>query len=216
MTEPAAPILVCFALPGEARPFQKLAPKSDAIRVIVTGMGSGNTERTLAAALKESEPALVLTCGLAGGLDPALTHNTVLFETSDAALAARLSSTGLRAARFHCASRIAVTAAEKAAMRRETGADAVEMESECVHGLCRLHGVRCATVRVISDTADENLPLDFNALTTSEMNMDFGKLALALAKSPGRIPSLLRLQRQTAMAAKALAEVLVRIVDGKS
>jgi nucleoside phosphorylase len=215
MTEPTAPVFVCFALPGEARPFLKGAPKLTFIRVIVTGMGRRNTERALAAPLRESKPALVLTCGLAGGLDPALVHNTVLFETADAALAARLSSAGLRAARFHCAPRIAVTAAEKAALRRETGADAVEMESGCVHGLCRQHGVRCATVRVISDTAVENLPLDFNALTTPEMKMDFGKLALALAKSPGRIPSLLRLQRQTATAAKALAEVLVGIVDGE-
>ena len=213
MTERTAPVFICFALPGEARPFRKLATKSDAIRVIVTGMGSRNTERTLAAALTETKPALVLTCGLAGGLDPALALNTVLFETADAALAARLSSTGLRAVRFHCAPRMAVTAAEKAALRRETGADAVEMESGCVHELCRQRGVRCATVRVISDTADENLPMDFNALTTPEMNMDFGKLALALAKSPGRIPSLLRLQRQTAAAAKALAEALVGIVD---
>ncbi len=216
MTEPTAPVFVCFALPGEARPFRKLAPKSAALRVIVTGMGRRNTQRTLAAALMESKPALVWTCGLAGGLDPALALNTVLFETADAALAARLSSAGLRPARFHCASRMAVTAAEKGALRRETGADAVEMESGCVHGLCRQHGVRCATVRVISDTADENLPLDFNALTTPEMNMDFGKLALAVAKAPGRIPALLRLQRQTASAAKTLAEALIGIVDGKN
>ncbi len=214
MTEPTAPVLVCFALPGEARPFRRLAPKSSAIRVIVTGMGRRNTERALAAALRESKPAFVLTCGLAGGLDPALAHNTVLFETADAALAARLSSEGLRAARFHCAPRMAVTAAEKGDLRRETGADAVEMESGCVHGLCRQHGVRCATVRVISDTADENLPLDFNALTTPEMTMDFFKLAMAVARSPGRIPSLLRLQRQTATAAEALAGALAGIVDG--
>ena len=216
MTENSAPVFVCFALPGEARLFHKLAPKSATIRVIVTGMGIRNTEHALTAALGESRPAFVLTCGLAGGLDPALAANTVLFETADAALAARLSSAGLRPAHFHCAPRIAVTAAEKAALRRETGADAVEMESGCVHGLCRQHGVPCATVRVISDTAREDLPLDFNALTTPELNMDFGKLALALVKSPGRIPALLRLQRQVAAAAKVLAEALVGIVDGKN
>jgi len=215
MTETTAPVFVCFALPGEAKPFRKVAPKSPALRVIVTGMGRQNTERTLSAALRDSKPALVLTCGLAGGLDPALTLNTVLFETADAALAARLNSAGLRAARFHCASRMAVTAAEKAALRRDTGADAVEMESDFIHGLCRQHGVRCATVRVISDTATENLPMDFNALTTPEMKMDFGKLALAVAKSPGRIPSLLRLQRQTTVAANVLAEALAGILDGK-
>jgi len=159
-------------------------------------------------------------CGaeLAAGVPKALCPQCALkglLETADAALAARLSSAGLRAARSHCAPRMAVTAAEKTALRRETGADAVEMESGSVHGLCRQHGVRCATVRVISDTADENLPLDFNVLTTPEMKMDSGKLALALAKSPGRIPSLLRLQRQTATAAEALAVALIGIVDGE-
>ena len=215
MTETTTPVFVCFALPEEAGPFQKRVPKSPAIRVIVTGMGSRNTERTVAAALAESKPAFVLTCGLAGGLDPALAPNTVLFETADAALAARLSSLELRPARFHCASRIVVTAHEKAELRRDTGADAVEMESGCIHGLCRQHGVRCATVRVISDTASEDLPLDFNALATPEMNMDFGKLALAIAKSPGRIPSLLRLQHRVSGAAEALAEKLAGLLEGK-
>jgi adenosylhomocysteine nucleosidase len=215
MTVPTSPVLDCFALPGEARPFRKAAPDSPAVRVIITGMGRRNTERALAAALGASKPAFVLTCGIAGGLDPALASNTVLFETGDAVLAARLSSAGLRPARFHCAPRIAVTAAEKAELRRQTGADAVEMESGCVHELCRRHGVPCATVRVISDTAHENLPLDFNKLTTPEMGMDFGKLALALAKSPGRIPTLLRLQRQVTAAAKVLGDALVGIVDGK-
>ena len=215
MPEIAPPVLVCFALPEEARPFQKRAPKAPALRVLVTGMGSRNTERSLAAALAGSKPSLVLTCGLAGGLDPALAPNTVLFETDDSSLAARLSSMGLRAAHFHCANRIAVTAEEKATLRRETGADAVEMESGCIHAICRQHGVRCATVRVISDTASENLPLDFNALATPELKMDFGKLALALAKSPGRIPALLRLQRRVSGAAKALADKLVTILVDK-
>src|SRR5262249_27593009 len=160
---------VCFALPGEANPFRKRALKSSAVRVLVTGMGRRNTEQTLTAALQESRPAFVLTCGLAGALDPALALNTGLFETTDVALQARLRSAGLRSARFHCADRIAVTATEKTKLRRETGADAVEMESGCIHRLCRQHGVRCATVRVISDTANEDLPLDFNALTTPEL-----------------------------------------------
>jgi len=215
MTEITPPVLVCFALPEEATPFQKRAPKSPAIQVLVTGMGRRNTERSLAAALAASKPALVLTCGLAGGLEPALAPNTVLFETDDSALATRLSSMGLRAARFHCANRIAVTAEEKAALRRETGADAVEMESGCIHAICRQHGVRCATVRVISDTAGEDLPLDFNALATSELKMDSVKLALAVARSPGRIPALLRLQRRVSGAAEELAEKLVALLDVK-
>jgi hypothetical protein len=107
---------------------------------------------------------------------------------------------------------MAVTGAEKSALRRETGADAVEMESARVHQLCRERSVPCATVRVISDTAGEDMPLDFNTLTTPEMKMDFVKLALAIAKSPGRIGGLLRLRRQTLSAASALAGALARFV----
>ncbi len=200
---------MCFALPEEAKGFQRR--NLSAVRVVVTGMGRANTERALAAALMETNPGLVLTCGFAGGLDPALALNTVLFETKDTALAERLSGAGLRAARFHCASRMAVTAAEKASLRRETGADAVEMESAHVHRLCLERGLPCATVRVISDTADEDMPLDFNRLTTPEMKMHFGRLALAIGKSPTKIAALLRLQRQTAAAARALADALARL-----
>jgi adenosylhomocysteine nucleosidase len=209
-----AQTLVLFALPEEARPFQRRARELSSVRVLVTGMGRRNTERALAAEWVKGRAELVLTCGFAGALDPALALNTVLFETAGAALAARLSGAGLRPAKFHCADRMAVTASEKAALRRESRADAVEMESAVVHQFCREHGVPCATVRVISDTAAEDMPLDFNALTTPEMKLDFVKLAQAILKSPGKIGGLLRLQRQTASAAKMLADKLLQILPG--
>ena len=70
----------------------------------------------------------------------------------------------------------------------------------------------CATVRVISDTADETMPLDFNTLTTSDMKMDYAKLVLALLRVPGKLPALLRLQRQTQAAARVLALFLQRLL----
>ncbi|MGH7954302.1 MAG: hypothetical protein ACREFE_20595, partial [Limisphaerales bacterium] len=62
-----------------------------------------------------------------------------------------------------------------------------------------------------SDTAHDNLPLDFNALSQPDKNLDFGKLFLAVAKSPGKIRALMQLQKKTRFAAEKLAEVLTKV-----
>ena len=163
--------------------------------------------------LNQFTPRLVLTCGFAGGLDPALAAGDVLCSTDDDGLRVKLTAAGARGAKFFCAPRIATTQQEKQALRRTTGADAVEMESDAIHAVCRERGIPCATVRVISDAAHEDLPLDFNQLSKPDLSLDFGKLLWAIAKSPGKIPALLRLQKNSSAAAQRLADVLVKVTS---
>jgi nucleoside phosphorylase len=205
-------MLVCFALKEEAAPFRKIAADRPEISILVTGIGWKNAERVVSEFLASTTPSHILTCGFAGGLDPNLAVGAVLFETDDAGLRETLTAAGAKPGRFVCATRIATTAKEKQELRCRTAADAVEMESGAIHFICSERSVVCATVRVISDVAADDLPLDFNQLAGADLNLDYGKLALAVAKSPGKVGPLLRLQRQTRYAAEKLAEVLGKVI----
>ncbi len=179
------------------------------VRILTTGMGAANAVSATAAALDAARAPWVMTCGFAGALDPELKLAAVVWDAdADFSGTAWLMDSGAVRSRFLCETRVAVTAAEKAVLRKRTGADVVEMESGVIRALCREGGIPSATVRVISDTAGEDLPLDFNALTTPDLRLDPFKLALALIRSPGRIPELMRFQRSVQHAAHRLAEVL--------
>lgn len=215
-----AATLVCFALKEEAGPFQKLAAGKAGVRILTVGIGRQNAEKSAREFLATHSPEWVLTCGFAGGLNPDLKLGDVVFEvaetrpaTSPFQLPARLAAAGARAGKFFCADRIATTVAEKKKLREETGADAVEMESGAIHAVCRERGLACVTVRVISDPANEDLPLDFNALAKPDRSLDFGRLAWVVARSPGKIGALLALQKKTSFAARQLAAVLDRIIS---
>ncbi len=184
------------------------------LRVLTTGMGVENARQAIADALHAARPSLVLTCGFAGGLDPALPLGALILDADKGfPLVSTLTAAGARTGTFHCADHVAVTAAQKAALRRSTGADAVEMESSVIRSACRERGIPSATVRVISDTAGEDLPLDFNQLMTEDYRMDFLKLAGQLVRSPGKIPELMRFQKRVSFAADRLAETLVKALN---
>ena len=203
--------IVCFAVKEEARPFQKLAAGRTDIRVLLTGMGARNAERALRAALANEQPELVVSSGFAGGLRPGLATATVLFALDDQPeLQAALSAAGGRPGRFHCAQRVAATAAQKQGLWKTTRADAVEMESQMIRAVCAERKVPSAVVRVILDTANEDLPLDFNQVMNADDQIHYAKLVLQLMKSPGKLHALRQLQKQSAVAAEKLAEVLSR------
>jgi adenosylhomocysteine nucleosidase len=202
-------LLVFFALEEEAAPFRRLAAGRKEIEIVVSGVGAARAMSAARRALAGPPPRMVLTCGYAGALDPALQIGAVLADADpESGLAEKLSILGARPARFLCSPTILVTAAQKRQARAASSADAVEMESAPIRQICRGAGVPAATVRVISDVAEEDLPLDFNQLARPDQSLDPLKLVWAITKSPGCIPGLWRLRAHTRLAGSNLASIL--------
>jgi adenosylhomocysteine nucleosidase len=207
-------IIVCFAVKEEARFFKPESFSAGDIRTVVTGMGARNSAIAIQEILSAQKPNLVLTCGFAGALNPNLERGNVVFDVEPKAnLRGSLLSAGAIPAVFHCAPRVATTAAEKQALRNSSGADVVEMESGIICGACSAAQVPSGTVRVVLDTAYEDLPLDFNALMTEHQQLDSRKLFFAIAKAPWKIAALIRLQKQSSKAAQRLGMTLKRILS---
>lgn len=207
--DPAA-ILVCFAVKEEAKFFH-----ARNCRVLITGMGQANASQGLQKELASAKSALVLTCGFAGGLDPKLAVGDVVFDAdAETGLAKKLIESGAKHAVFHCSQRVAITIADKQSLRQSTNADAVEMESSAIRALCRERKIPAATIRVISDAANEDLPLDFNALMTPDCRLSMAKLLGKLMREPKKIPQLMEFQKRTVLAARRLGEVLEKLLAG--
>jgi len=204
-------LLICFAVKEEASPFLKNA--RGRCRVCITGMGEDNARRALCKALLKFKPKRVITAGFAGGLNPKLKCGHVLYdEDSNAGFAIKLRQSGARPGTFHCSRRIAVTGEEKKLLWELTGADAVEMESAAIRAICQEKEIPSATIRVISDDAAQDMPLDFNTLMTSEYRLNHPKLFWRILVRPGTIPKLIEFQRQTKTAAAQLGIVLEKLL----
>lgn len=208
--EGTRPILVTFAVKEEVKFF----PASPGIRRFVTGMGRDNAERAIETAVAEMHPSLVLTCGFAGGLNPVLKSSEVVFNADPGSiLYDKLKQAGATPISFFCARRVAITSEEKQRLWRGMGLDAVEMESESIRDYCRERDIPSATVRVISDTALEDLPLDFNTLLSPAKKINYTKLGWALVRAPFKLAELLAFQQKTVDAAKALGGFLNKVLQ---
>jgi adenosylhomocysteine nucleosidase len=206
-------ILITFAVREEAAPFLSILKSAATARVNLTGIGRRNAERAIREALAKHRPAAVITSGFAGALDPTLTVGTVVFDADPGtSFGPLLSKAGAVPVRFACTGRVVSSAREKQDLWKSSGANAVEMESEVIRSLCQQMAIPSATVRVISDAAHEDLPLDFNRFLGPDHQLNYAPLLWALVRSPRKLASLLRFRKQIKRVGVELSAVLIRIL----
>lgn len=205
-------LLLCFAVPDEA----SALPRNIQRNAIFTGIGRKNARRTLEFCLTQKRPRLILSCGFAGGLNPKLSRGTVVWNAdNNFPMINELRDCPSREGTFHCVTKVAVTEKSKSRLWQDTGCDCVEMESGEIRRIASAEGIPAATIRVISDASNEDLPLDFNRLWTSDMRLSYFRLASALLRQPKSINSLLRFRKCLQSAAENLAAVLLPLIQSK-
>jgi adenosylhomocysteine nucleosidase len=112
--------------------------------------------------------------------------------------------------RFYSAERVVARAEEKAHLANL--ADAVEMESFEIMREAASDGVPSVAIRAISDTAEEDLPLDMNSVLSDQGKVSIARVIGQVAMNPQAVPGLVRLGRNSKRAAESLAKFLDQYV----
>lgn len=224
---------IIVALPAEARCLSQRVPDPGTEitldrqgRLRVCGIGPERARITAEAAMSAGAQALV-SCGMAGGLDPALRAGAVVLadavidlgsgdrrETHTlwrGALQTRLPHARVGAL-LSVATAVTDTA-EKVRLYAEQGAVAVDMESAAIAAVATRHDVPFVAVRSIVDAADIALPRAAAGALDPSGNPRPMRLALALLRRPAELPALVRLAACNRLAEAALRAVANALQD---
>ena len=179
-------------------------------RWLLAANGAG--PRLAAAAVKAfARPDRIVSTGYCGALDLALQPSDVVicsrvieadtnrrFETAD-----EFGATCLSGDRF------IQTGREKQTLRQTTGASIVEMEAAGVAAEAESLGVPFHCIRVVTDTANEDMHVDFNAARDEHGRFRLSRIALLALRHPfKRIPELLKLNERAQAATARLGDYL--------
>ncbi|HEY3660624.1 MAG TPA: hypothetical protein VGK91_05300 [Candidatus Udaeobacter sp.] len=228
-------IAVTFALPSESSEFlRRLGNKSRAnrngisivrgtighrsIEVLHTGVGKNICEERIAKFLKNQQFDFFISAGFAGSLNHELQVNDLVaaknFSTADLKHTS-LSNVSIYAGNMFTARTLIDSSAERERIARESGASAVDMETEFIARACAAHGIPLLALRVITDTPRQSFPAPPSILfDVQQQRTHLALLAGFFLTHPRRIPALVQFARRISRARKILASALNAIVQG--
>ena len=192
--------------------------------VYLTGVGWKGARAFLSSLLKE-KPDLCISSGLAGGLRPELKSGEIVVarETllvnggkkfrSRPLLVNLAEETGATPVNVFLTNTQVICQAKSKRSMSEFG-EVVEMESFHVLTRAREKQVPALAIRAISDTVEEDLPLDFGRAIGADGQIRYGQLLLQAGRNPHKIPAMISFAKQSEKAAQNLADFLDRYIAG--
>jgi len=226
-------IAVTFALPSESSEFlRRLGNKSRVnrngirivrgtighrlIEVIHTGVGENICRQRIGRFLENQQLDFLISAGFAGSLNQELQVNDLLvaknFSTVDLKHAS-LSNVSIYAANMLTVAALIDSVEERERIGRESGASAVDMETEFIANACAAHDISLLALRVITDTPTQRFPAPPQVLfDIQKQRTHIVMLAGFFLAHPRRMPGLVQFVKRIARARKILSNALLRIV----
>ena len=228
-------IAVTFALPAESSQFlRRVRNKSRAdrngirivrgtiddraIEILHTGVGEKMCRERIGKFLEDAQFHVLISTGFAGALNDELQVNDLLlaknFSTVDLKQAQiSPSSLSLRTADLLTLPALIDSREERERIARESGAAAVDMETECIARACSTRAIPLLSLRVVTDTPRQPFPAPPNVLFNIErQRTHIFRLARIFLTHPNRVPSLVQFGKRITRARKILANALVAVV----
>ena len=185
--------------------------KGSAVLLVANGPGPKLAARAVNTAREREKVDGLISIGFCGALDPALAPYDIFIATEVLGVGKPLmparAGRAYKSGKLLSIDRVAPTIAEKSELRK-CGADVVEMEAGAVAERAEHFNIPFYAIRVVTDAAGENLPLDFNRLRDAEGRFDRFKILAAAARRPGIFPALLKLNRRCKAAAEILGDFI--------
>jgi len=218
--DPAGRFVVAAAMDQELAPLRSRALPN--LQLFKTGIGIEKAAGNLRRCLEQTRVRAVLGIGFAGGLSPGLqagelviarrVRGSVTVPASPELLAVaeevRLHGTAIHFGTLVTVDQVLGDSEAKKSLaasleRHEAGC--VDMESSAIAQVCSEHRISFLIARCITDTRDEDLPIDFNLCRTSDGAIDATKVLLSALGSPKAFAGLWRLHKRSKYCAETLA-----------
>jgi adenosylhomocysteine nucleosidase len=175
--------------------------------LVCCGIGAEAARRATEAVIREVQPSRAISVGFAGALDASLQIGHVL-EPRTVINAADGVRTEVGSGEGILVSSATVAGKEqKTRLGKAYGATAVDMEAAVVARGARARGVEFGVVKVISDTADFNLPA-LDRFVAADGSFQSVLFACHVALRPWLWGATLALARNSAKASRALSDAL--------
>ena len=186
------------------------------IEVIHTGVGENICRQRIERFLENQQFDFLITAGFAGSLNHELQVNDLLvaknFSTVDPKHPS-LSNVSIYAADILTVPALIDSGEERERIAHESGASAVDMETEFIARACATHNTPLLALRVITDTPTQPFPAPPRVLfDIQRQRTPIIVLAGFFLAHPRRMPALVQFAKRIARARKILSNALVRIV----